>query len=62
MKTLNKGNVEQSVDCPTLYFKIFYFAAKSSILQQPSPVQRAFTFCTAAATRLPMGWSGTPTI
>ena len=35
---------------------------KSSVLQQPSPVQRAFTFCTAAATRLPMGWSGTPTI
>ena len=30
--------------------------------QQPSPAQRAFTFCTAAATRLPMGWSGTPTI
>ena len=35
---------------------------KSSIFQQPSPAQRAFTFCTAAATRLPMGWSGTPTI
>ena len=37
-------------------------ACKNSIFQQPSPAQRAFTFCTAAATRLPMGWSGTPTI
>ena len=37
-------------------------ACKSSIFQQPSPVQRAFTFCTAADTRLPMGWSGTPTM
>ena len=37
-------------------------AYKSSTFQQLSPVQRAFTFCTAAATRLPMGWSGTPTI
>ena len=37
-------------------------AGKSSIFQQPSPAQRAFTFCTAAATRLPMGWSGTPTM
>ena len=35
---------------------------KNSTFQQPSPAQRAFTFCTAAATRLPMGWSGTPTI
>lgn len=35
---------------------------KNSVFQQPSPVQRAFTFCTAAATRLPMGWSGTPTM
>ena len=31
-------------------------------IQQPSPLQRAFTFCTAAATRALMGWSGTPTI
>ena len=60
------------LSCARVFLAGFLFGNLYSILysrlfvcrnfQQPSPAQRAFTFCTAAATRSLMGCSGTPTI